>query len=193
MKKILTILVLLGTVAMSQTTQAIETVLIDLLVDGYKMKFQNDSLIAYTDCNRVGRPWNSFTAKEKKSMTAIYNKWQRTTKDFRITVANLTNLPVPDYTPPESKIHFYFVVSKSLAYTGAITGVLGLDSTRVDLSRYNINRTFLVYETFIPEADTTLIIKHYEAGNIMMPTWKYFTVDSLRNVLNTSPVWTRPE
>ena len=166
----------------------------DLLYRGYDVKLRNGAYHVYNNCDTVRLLKSDYSNKDWKEIVSVYRKYVQHRKDFKVYAANTFAVDVGDYTPPVPTTVFYFVASVAKALQGARTGLLGLDSAKVGRSRHSLNQNYIVYRTRILLSDTTQIKTQFAAGNIHYVTWKYCTVDSLRNYLNnlnSVPVWTR--
>jgi len=187
MFRILLILFFVST-ALSQTNPVVQVA--EKLNSGYKLTFDRNQITLFNSCDtlRINR-----SALTKKQINKIEKLWKAEIKKerlYRKYAANLLRRKVNNQLPEKRYINFYAILNKNKALLAAKNRILGVDSSRVLNARHSLDSTKIVMRFRVPESDTVIIKQQYNLGNLILPTWKYFTVDSLRNFLNKSVRWT---
>jgi len=163
------------------------------LEKGYELSISKDMVMVYSQCDTLIFQRSKLSDKQLKKILSIKNETRKLKKEFRKKVANKVRKPFAGVKPDKREIKFYFIADEAAVLNAARNGILEIDSSRVKEARHSLDGTKVVMRLHIPESDSVLVEQLYQQGKIFMPTWKYFTVDSLRNYLNKSLQWTKPE
>jgi len=160
------------------------------LNSGYKLTFNKNQVTLFNSCDtlRINR-----SALTKRQINKIEKLWKAKIKKerlYRKYAANLLRRKVNNQLPGKRYINFYAILDKNEALLAAKNRILGIDSSRVLNARHSLDSTGIVMRFKIIDSDTAIVKQQYNLGNLILPTWKYFTVDSLRNFLNKSVRWT---
>jgi len=160
------------------------------LNSGYKITFTKDLVILYNNCDTLKIDRSKLSKKEIKKIEKLRNEEEKSEREFRKKAVRLLKKKVGNKNPEIEYIKFYAILNKNKALLAAKNKILGIDSSRVLNARHSLDSIEIVMRFKILDSDTAIVKQQYNLGNLILPTWKYFTVDSLRNFLNKSVRWT---
>lgn len=187
MKKI--ILILFFTSLIFSQVNPIVTIA-EKLNSGYDLVFSENQITLFNSCDTLQINRSIFTRSQIKKIEKLWRAEIKRERSYRKYAVNLLRMKIKNQEPEQIYIRFYSILNKNKALLAAQNNILGIDSIHVLNARHSLDSIEIVMRLVVQEKDTTIIKQQYSLGNLIMPTWRYFTVDSLRNFLNNSLRWT---
>lgn len=163
--------------------------LANYLTNGYRFKVAKNHVLIYSPTDTVKWRANDIPNREMRIIMKAEQEFRKLEREYNRRIAQILKARVGNEQPKPVTVRFYAISDNVRRNKRIISRVFGADSLYLEHARMNKDSTEFVFEARIPEADTTKIIQRYQDGTIKLPTWKYFTLDSLRNYVN-SPAWT---
>jgi hypothetical protein len=163
--------------------------LANYLSSGYRFKVNQNRVLIYSPTDTVKWRADDIPKKEMRIIMRAEQEFRKLEREYNRRIAQILKTRVGNEQPKPVTVRFYAISDNTRRNKRIISRVFGADSLYLEHVRMNKDSTEFVFQARIPEADTTKIIERYQDGTIKMPTWKYFTVDSLRKYIN-SPAWT---
>jgi len=173
---------------LSQTNPVVQVA--EKLNNGYKLMFDKNQVMLFNSCDTLRINISTLTKKQINKIEKLWKAEIKKERLYRKYAANLLRRKVNNQLQEKRYINFYAILNKNKALLAAKNRILGIDSSRVLNARHSLDSTEIVMRFKISDSDTNIVKQQYNLGNLILPTWKYFTVDSLRNFLNKSVRWT---
>ncbi len=158
--------------------------------EAYFLSERSGNYLLTNTCDTIIVSVSSFTTTENRVLNQISIEQRDFRREFGRAINSLLKSAglamIPSRLP--NSFTTRFIVDKSRALAGAATGILGLDSTFIETSRFKLDSTEIVYYTRdISLTNTTLLRSQFDAGNISFVTFYETTedkLDALRSFLN---------